>query len=42
MTAHGDRFWVRTFGPLGEPQVVQYRIDWPEPAGRSDNPNLDR
>lgn len=26
LNAHGDRFWVRTFGPLGEPQVVQFRI----------------
>jgi sugar lactone lactonase YvrE len=30
MTARGDRFWVRTFGPLGEPQVVQYRVGWAE------------
>jgi hypothetical protein len=28
MMAEGDRFWVRTFGPVGEPQVVQYRIRW--------------
>lgn len=26
LTARGDRFWVRTFGALGEPQVVQYRM----------------
>jgi len=26
LTAQGERFWVRTFGPLGEPQVVQFRI----------------
>jgi sugar lactone lactonase YvrE len=30
MTARGDRFWVRTYGPLGEPQVVQYGIRWAE------------
>ncbi len=30
MTARGNRFWVRTFGPLGEPQVVQYKIRWSE------------
>jgi hypothetical protein len=28
MMADGDRFWVRAFGPMGEPQVVQYRIRW--------------
>jgi len=30
LTARGNRFWVRTLGPLGEPQVVQYRIGWAE------------
>jgi hypothetical protein len=36
MTARGDRFWVRTFGSLGEPQVVQYRIHGSEPVDSSD------
>jgi hypothetical protein len=39
MTARGNRFWVRTFGPLDEPQVVQYRIHWGEStAGSHDSP----
>ncbi len=35
MTARGDRFWVRTFGSMAEPQVVQYRIHWAEAADRA-------